>query len=352
MQFLLIGSAAILIMFILLYSRNKTRILNGLVFNLFVCAAGITVVFYLLEMQNKIAYALLGIMAVLVLGTLLFGVYILIALLFLNARIVFKRERRSLANSLTLLLGVALIIFLIVSTAKSMLSLPLWLEGIWAGILVILAYHVFHVLNFLTAVLLSNLYIPPKKQDYIVVLGSGLIGGKVPPLLGARINRAIRFYQKQQKKHRPPKLVMSGGQGADEPVSEARAMAEYAMEKGIPPEDVLLEESSATTYQNMKYSKKLIEEREPGRYRCLYSTSNYHVLRAGIYARRAGLRAEGLGARTALYYLPNALLREYIAVQMMKKRKALMVHILLFAAGFFAVFVPTILDWIIRVVSA
>ena len=48
-------------------------------------------------------------------------------------------------------------------------------------------------------------------------------------------------------------------------------------------------------------------------YKCIYATSNYHLLRAGIYARKAGLKINGIGAKTAFYFLPNAILREYIA---------------------------------------
>ncbi len=95
-------------------------------------------------------------------------------------------------------------------------------------------------------------------------------------------------------------------------------MAEYAEEQGIPREHLLLETVSSTTSENMLFSKQLMDEDAGGKpYHALYVTSNYHLLRTGIYARKAGLRIGGLGSKTALYYLPTALLREYIAYAVM-----------------------------------
>jgi uncharacterized SAM-binding protein YcdF (DUF218 family) len=64
----------------------------------------------------------------------------------------------------------------------------------------------------------------------------------------------------------------------------------------------------------MMFSKELMDRESSGKpYKCIFATNNYHLLRACIYARRAGLKMDGIGAKTILYYLPNAVLREYIA---------------------------------------
>lgn len=114
---------------------------------------------------------------------------------------------------------------------------------------------------------------------------------------------------------------MSGGQGADEPVSEAYAMRKYLLSQHIPENMIILEDQSTTTYENMLFSKQLIEEDWLTRFEVvhpapsiIFSTNNYHVLRARLYARRVHLKAEGVGAPTALYFLPTALIREYIAL--------------------------------------
>ena len=63
----------------------------------------------------------------------------------------------------------------------------------------------------------------------------------------------------------------------------------------------------------------------------IYATSDYHLLRAGLYAGRAGFSCDGVGGRTAGYYLPNALLREYIAYVVMNKKRYLTIAAVVFA---------------------
>lgn len=115
---------------------------------------------------------------------------------------------------------------------------------------------------------------------------------------------------------------MSGGQGGDEKLPEGEAMANYALAKGMSEQNILVENRSLNTLQNFQYSRALIEQDAAGnKYKCAFATSSYHVYRARLYAYRAGLkRAKGLGAKTAGYFLPNAILREYIAVMLANKK--------------------------------
>lgn len=86
----------------------------------------------------------------------------------------------------------------------------------------------------------------------------GLLNGDtVSPLLAKRIDVAIKFYQHQIKvadKH--AKILMSGGQGLDEKLPEGVAMANYAQAKGVAAADLLIEDKSTTTLENMQFSKK------------------------------------------------------------------------------------------------
>ena len=77
---------------------------------------------------------------------------------------------------------------------------------------------IYRILNFLTVSFLYQFNRPRYNQDFIVVLGAGLINGEtVSPLLAKRINKAIAFYRAQSRATlNPPILLMSGGQGADE----------------------------------------------------------------------------------------------------------------------------------------
>ncbi len=177
-------------------------------------------------------------------------------------------------------------------------------------------------LIFLSAYFLYQFNRPRLNQDYIIVLGSGLINDKVPPLLASRIQKAIDFYHKQAAVTSPPTIIFSGGQGPDEGLPEAEAMQKFAIEKGIPIEHTLQENQSVNTYQNMLFSKQIMDDSKQGEaYNSIFATNNFHLFRAGIYARLAGLNSQGIGAKTAFYYWPNAMIREYVAIVVMGRKR-------------------------------
>lgn len=188
-------------------------------------------------------------------------------------------------------------------------------------IVALVGYFSFLFLSFLLSTFLYQFNFPRYNQDFLIVLGSGLIGGdRVPPLLASRLNRAIKFYDKQYaKKGKRATFIVSGGQGANETISEAEAMRGYLIEKGIDENFIIMEDQSVNTLQNMKFSKAKMDA-IMSNYNSLFSTNNFHLFRAGIYARKAGLKSQGIGAKTALYYMPNALIREFIAITVMYKK--------------------------------
>lgn len=99
-------------------------------------------------------------------------------------------------------------------------------------------------------------------------------------------------------------------------------MRQYALDHGIPEEATLLEDRSRTTLENMQFSARIINDLVPdGQYRAQFCTNNYHLFRAGLFAKEAGLNANGMGAHTAFYFLPNATIREFAAVFLMNKRR-------------------------------
>ena len=154
-------------------------------------------------------------------------------------------------------------------------------------------------------------HVPAIEPDYIVVLGCQFRkDGTLPPLLRGRVDRAIRFWRQQKERTgREATLIPSGGQGADEVMSEAEAMRRYLLAQGIPESAVLPENRSRNTYENMAFSRDLIRKtRESDR--VIYATTNYHVFRSGLWAARAGLKAEGIGSKTKWWYWPNAFMRE------------------------------------------
>ncbi|WP_197232850.1 YdcF family protein [Priestia endophytica] len=179
---------------------------------------------------------------------------------------------------------------------------------------------------YLVSTYLYFLHQPHLNKDFIIVLGSGIIGEKVPPLLASRLDKGISFYYKQMKrKEKRAKFVVTGGQGPNESIPEGEAMARYLRNAGIPSDDILIEDKAVDTDQNMRFSKEIMEK-EKQDYKAIFVTNRFHLFRAGLYAKRAGLSIDGIGSKTASYFVPNAFIREFIAILFMYKR----VHLLLF----------------------
>jgi len=153
---------------------------------------------------------------------------------------------------------------------------------------------------------------PEKNKDFLIILGCGLKRDGTPtPLLRGRIDRALAFAGKQREETgREPVFITSGGQGPNETVPESTAMKRYLMEHGVPEERIIEEDRSTDTFENMKFSKEKIWEINPNA-KIAFSTTNYHVFRSGLFARRVKMRAVGMGAKTKWYFWPNAAVREF-----------------------------------------
>jgi uncharacterized SAM-binding protein YcdF (DUF218 family) len=153
-----------------------------------------------------------------------------------------------------------------------------------------------------------------RAADFVVVLGAGLIGGRrVSPLLASRLERGLSVYGSLDAQNAPI-LIVSGGKGSDERLSEAEAMANYLVERGFPADRILREDRSRTTEENLLYSAALMKEARPEGYRCVVVTNDFHSYRAALIARDLGVPAQVVGSPTAAYFLPSATIREFIAV--------------------------------------
>lgn len=177
----------------------------------------------------------------------------------------------------------------------------------------------------------------PYDKDYIVILGCAIRkDGSLYPLLRGRVDRAISFWKEQyESTGKKAFFVPSGGQGADEIMPEGTAMTNYLIEQGFPQELILPETASTTTLENMKFSKKVIENSHENA-SVVFSTTNYHVFRSGILADQAKLKADGIGAHTKWYFWPNAMIREVIGMfAVQTKLQWIITAVLILTAGIF-----------------
>ena len=173
---------------------------------------------------------------------------------------------------------------------------------------------------------------PEYDKDFIIILGCWFRkDGTLPPLLRGRVDRALSFWREQKEETgKEAVFIPSGGQGKDEPMPEGEAMRRYLIENGIPDNAIRPETKSRNTYQNMAYSKEILEETKPGG-SAVFATTNYHVFRSGIWAADAGLRAEGIGGKTRWWYWPNAFMREWVGLLVKRWREELLLLFVLIA---------------------
>ena len=149
---------------------------------------------------------------------------------------------------------------------------------------------------------------PEPGADYVIVLGAQVRGRTPSYNLARRLDKAYEYL----KENPETKVILSGGQGEGELVTEAQAMAKYLKNKGLSEKRMILEEESENTYENIKFSREKIEKQEAD---IVLVTNNFHVFRSLRIARRQGVEnVEGLGAPVMWYTVPNLYLREAFAV--------------------------------------
>ena len=265
--------------------------------------------------------------------------------------ILLKKEGRSIKNLLGVFLGLvftaAIVIqyitpdlfmkltFLEIGRITSPITyVKMMVESFLANLYV---YMLFIMLATVIRASIAAKHIPSFDKDYIMILGCQIRrDGSLTALLRSRADRAVEFARMQKEKSGKDIIfIPSGGQGRDEVISEAEAIGRYLIEKGIPEDRILLETRSVNTEENIKFSNE-IAKKDAGSddYKLAFSTTNYHVLRAGDYAYRQNIKIEGIGAPTKAYFWINAFIREFIAGLVMEKKRHLKVIAVIFAVHF------------------
>ena len=148
----------------------------------------------------------------------------------------------------------------------------------------------------------------PNGADYCIILGAQMKTHGPSDVLRRRLDAAIEYLEENPY----TTVIVSGGQGTNEPMTEAQGMYEYLVEKGIDEERILLEEESGNTWGNLYYSSAFLNPAEDS---VVLVTNNFHVFRATGIARKMGYKnVSGLAADSYPLMVPNNLLREFFGV--------------------------------------
>lgn len=272
--------------------------------------------------EHDFVIGILVVMLILAIGSVIMFPATLILVFFVEGIRIIRHEGIKPANLLSVLFSVLQCIYLTVwpvigNLGKNTMGTTLY------TIISFAAAYVLALLTIYSFSALLNLFHLKKKRnaDYIVVLGAGIIGDKVTPLLAARIEKGIELLGDNPG----AVLIMSGGQGSGEDIPESQAMAAYSVNKGVDTEKIIMEQKSVSTQENLRFSRELMKKQKP---QIMIVTTAYHVFRALILAKQQRIKCVGFGAKTKLYFTLNAFIREFVGyLRLTWKKHALVMGI-------------------------
>jgi uncharacterized SAM-binding protein YcdF (DUF218 family) len=146
--------------------------------------------------------------------------------------------------------------------------------------------------------------------DFVLILGAGLRGEEPSKTLQGRLDAGLEFLLD----NREIPVIVSGGQGTGETITEAEAMGTFLIKNGVEKERVYLEDRSTDTYENIKFSIEIMEQFGVGNPTVLIITSDYHILRAKLLAKENGITPYGMGGDSPFFVKVNYYIREYFGM--------------------------------------
>lgn len=307
------------IVFITHMRKEPRGMLTGILFLIYLITIGTTGLFSLfyyseILQKNTATYSLVMVLGIIFIVAIALFPFVLIITYFIQGILILKKEGLRLKNVLSLAFSIALVIYIFVwplfrlKNLTNVYEKPLLLiaDLVYKMLSFIFIYLLFLMAMYCISAILNLIHIGRnKKLDYIIVLGAGIKGKQVTPLLAGRIDKGIELL-----KYNPnAKLILSGGMGPGEDIPEGVAMAAYAKDKGVSDERIIVEDKSKNTYENLLFSSKLIDKENP---KLALVTTSYHVFRALVFAKKLNIPCIGYGSKTKWYFTLNALIREYI----------------------------------------
>ena len=149
------------------------------------------------------------------------------------------------------------------------------------------------------------------KTDYLIILGGGIKGETVSLTLQERLNKGIEYLNE----YPDTKVIVTGGKGFEETITEAEAMKRYLVARGIDSKRIIMEDKATSTKENFEYSRELLwglgyKEKM----KVMVITSDFHMMRAKMLAKRFGFDPYGITCSTPVSVRLNSYIREYFAV--------------------------------------
>ncbi|MDM5295734.1 YdcF family protein [Peribacillus simplex] len=171
------------------------------------------------------------------------------------------------------------------------------------GFVVLLGYF-----GFLHMKIQQSIHQPiPENANYLIILGAR-VKGSVPSLsLQYRIDKAAEYLSANEH----TVVIVSGGKGPGEDISEAKAMQQGLIAHGIEAARIMMEDKSTTTHENIVFSKELIPDKAASG---LIVSNDFHIYRAVEIAKKEGLDIKGIPAKTPKVVLLKSYTREYLAI--------------------------------------
>lgn len=211
----------------------------------------------------------------------------------------------------SLITGLLTAVFLFHNRCKQLIS-SLWERPLGKGVIAV-SGGLFTVCLILALVIsffmLKEINDKPTGDSTMVVLGCQVKESGASLMLRKRLDTAFDYLTE----HKDMKVIVSGGQGADEPMSEAECMFDYLTSKGISPDRIYIEDKSVNTAENIEFSKKIIEKE--GLFPDItIVTDGYHQLRADMFAKKQNIRAYNIPASTSWYLVPSYWVREWFGI--------------------------------------
>lgn len=145
------------------------------------------------------------------------------------------------------------------------------------------------------------------KCDVMIVLGAGLYGDVISSALQRRLDSALMYIQKYPH----TLIVVSGGQGKDETISEALAMKRYLLAHGIDDNQIIMEDTSVSTYTNFVYSKQILPTNTQ---KIMVCTCDFHMYRSCRIASHLGFIPYRYPAKSTKINCIKYYVREFFCV--------------------------------------